>query len=139
MHRSFVSYANAIMAGGQLRHGDCNVVQPLSREPLVPIHLYSPIKLPTGTCSAIHKNTSVHSCWRRFEKQLHHVNEMNGSTVPANAELLAMEQMPKLWLKITRPRRSSRIKEQSKLQKLFVSALTLAEPLASHNAGSATF
>jgi hypothetical protein len=50
-----------------------------------------------------------------------------------------MEQMPKLWLKITRPRRSSRIKQQSKLQKLFVSALTLAEPLASHNAGSAAF
>jgi hypothetical protein len=80
MHRSFVSYANAIMAGGQLRHGDCNVVQPLSREPLVPIHLYSPIKLPTGTCSAIHKNTSVHSCWWRFEKRMHHVNQMNGSS-----------------------------------------------------------
>jgi hypothetical protein len=75
----------------------------------------------------------------RPKANAHHVNQMNGSTVPANAELLAMEQMPKLWLKITRPRRSSRIKQQSKLQKLFVSALTLAEPLASHNAGSAAF
>jgi hypothetical protein len=47
--------------------------------------------LPTETCSAIHRNTSVHSYWRRFEKRMHHVNQMNGSTVPANAELLAME------------------------------------------------
>jgi hypothetical protein len=42
----------------------------------------------------------------------------------------AVEQLPKLWREITRPSRSSRFKQQSKLQRLFVSALTLAEPLA---------
>jgi hypothetical protein len=42
----------------------------------------------------------------------------NGATV-VSAGLLAVEQMPKLWLEMTRPSRASRFKKQSKLQRLF--------------------
>ncbi|MGA8932232.1 MAG: hypothetical protein WB537_21105, partial [Pseudolabrys sp.] len=54
----------------------------------------------------------------------------NAATVFPCADRLARPRMRKLWLEITRPSRSSRLKQQSKLQKLFVNALTLAEPLA---------
>jgi hypothetical protein len=52
---------------------------------------------------------------------------------------LPWNKCPRLWLEITRPGRSRRFKQQSKLQEQFVSALTLAELLARHNGGSAVF
>ena len=51
----------------------------------------------------------------------------------------AVEQLPTLWREITRPSRSSRSKQQLQQQKQFVCALPLAEPLVSHNGGSAAF